>query len=81
MSSFARWFFGAESPCPGQGSDFAIEHTAAWPAWVTLAFLLAAAAFVIVTYAKERRGVSRWVKGDRRGGGHALRLAAAALLH
>lgn len=59
---FARWFIGGPSPCPGQGSDYAIEHTATWPAWLTLAFLLAASAFVIAVYFQERGAAGAVVK-------------------
>ena len=59
MPTLARWLFGAESPCGGQGSDYAIEHTATWPAWVMLLLVLAASAWVVVNYGRERRGVQR----------------------
>jgi hypothetical protein len=72
MTQIARWLFGAESPCPGQGSDYAIEHTATWPVWVTLLFLLASAVAVIALYARERGGARIWVKTLLAG----LRLAA-----
>ncbi len=49
----ARWLVGAQSPCPGQGSDFAVEHTATWPAWVTLLFFLVAMVLVIGVYFKD----------------------------
>ncbi len=75
-AQLARWLFGAESPCPGQGSDYAIEHTATWPAWVTLLFLLVSTALVIAVYAKERSGAGLGMRVVLAG----LRMAAIGLV-
>lgn len=75
-AQLARWLFGAESPCPGQGSDYAIEHTATWPAWVTLLFLLISSAVVIAIYARERSGAGVAMRATLAG----LRIALIGLV-
>lgn len=76
LTQLARWLFGAESPCPGQGSDYAIEHTATWPAWVALLFLLLSVAYVGGVYLKERSSAGAGMKALLAG----LRMAAIGLV-
>jgi len=40
---------------PGEGTVWSLEHTWNWPPWVTLLFVVAAVAFVVVTYLRENR--------------------------
>lgn len=40
---------------PGEGTVWSLEHQWNWPPWVTLLFVLAAAALVVATYLRENR--------------------------
>ncbi len=61
-----RWFdslwnglLGDPSPCAGEGLETTFNHTWPWPPWVTLLFLIAAAAYVIAVYLREPGSVRR----------------------
>jgi len=42
-----------------EGTTWSLEHTWSWPPWVTLLFLVLAAAFVVAIYLREGRRVGR----------------------
>jgi hypothetical protein len=61
-----RWFdslwnglLGDPSPRAGEGLETTFNHTWPWPPWVTLLFLMAAAAYVIAVYLREPGSVRR----------------------
>ncbi len=50
---------GDPSPRAGEGLERTFSHTWPWPPWVTLLFLMAAAAYVVAVYLREPGAVSR----------------------
>jgi len=70
-----RWLGGSEAPA-GEGTAWSLDHSWPWPSWLTLLFVVGAAVWIFVWYAREAGETGRL----RRAGLALVRLALVGLV-
>src|SRR5205085_2376172 len=57
-----RWLGGSDAPS-GEGTAWSLDHSWPWPSWLTLLFVVGAAAWIVFWYAREAGESGRWRRG------------------